>query len=75
MLSSPDGFMVYGKMGIDFSSTSESLLYPNLKNRLQLMRARPNFCMISDNPNIILGMVSCSLYTRPFPLKDDYHKK
>ena len=29
-LSRPDGFMLYGKMGIDFFSTSE-LLYPNMK--------------------------------------------
>ena len=33
MLSRPDGFMLYGKLGVDFFSTSE-LLYPNLKIRL-----------------------------------------
>ena len=31
--------------------------------------------MISDNPNVILGIVDCSLYTRRIALKDDYHKK
>ena len=31
--------------------------------------------MISDNPNVSLGIVDCSLYTRRFALKDDYHKK
>ena len=31
--------------------------------------------MISDNPNISLGIVDCSLYTRRIALKDDYHKK
>ena len=60
-------------MGIDFFSTSE-LLYPSMKIRLQLIRARPNFYMISDNPNVSLGIVYCSLYTRRIALKDDYHK-
>ena len=74
LLSRPDGFMLYGKLGIDFFSTSE-LLYPNMKVRLQLTRARPNFYMISDNPNVSLVIVDCSLYTRRIALKDDYHKK
>ena len=30
--------------------------------------------MISDNPNVNLGIVDCSLYTRRIALKDDYHK-
>ena len=30
--------------------------------------------MISDNPNVSLGIVDCSLYTRRIALKDDYHK-
>ena len=42
LLSRPDGLMLYGKMGIDCFSTSE-LLYPNMKIRLRLIRARPNF--------------------------------
>ena len=74
LLSRPDGFMLYGNLGIDFFSTSE-LLYPNMKIRLRLIRARPNFYMISDNPNVSLGIVDCSLYTRRIALKDDYHKK
>ena len=74
LLTRPDGFMLYGKLGIDFFSTSE-LLYPNMKFRLRLIRARPNFYMISDNPNISLGSVDCSLYTRCIAVKDDYHKK
>ena len=74
LLSRPDGFMLYGKLGIDFFSTSE-LLYPNMKIRLRLIRARPTFYMISDNPNVSLGIVDCSLYTRRIALKDDYHKK
>ena len=74
LLSRPDCFMLYGKLGIDFFSTSD-LLYPNMKIRLQLIRARPNFYMISDNPNVSFGIVDCSLYTRRIALKDDYHKK
>ena len=74
LLSRPDGFMLYGKLGIDFFSTSE-LLYPNMKIRLRLNGARPNFYMISDNPNVNLGIVDCSFYTRRIALKDDYHKK
>ena len=74
MLSRPDDFMLYGKMGVDFFSISE-LLYPNMKIRLRLIRARPNFYMTSDNPNVSLGIVDCSLYVRRSALMDDYLKK
>ena len=70
LLSRPDGFMLYGKLVNDFFSTSE-LLYPNVKIRLRLITARPTFYMISDNPNVSLGIVDCSLNTRRIPLKDD----
>ena len=63
MLSRPDGFMLFGKFWVDIFSTSE-LLYPNMKIRLRLIRAGPKFNMISDNPNVSLGIVDCSLYTR-----------
>ena len=56
LLSTPDGFMLFGKLGIAFFSTSE-LLYPNVKIRLRLIRARPNFYLISDKPNVSLGIV------------------
>ena len=58
LLSRPDGFMLYGKLGIDCFSTSE-LLYPNMRIRLRLIKARPNFYTISDNPNVSLGIVDC----------------
>ena len=74
LYSRPDGFMLYGKLGIDFLTTSE-LLYPNMKVRIRLIRARTNFYMISENPNVSLGIVDCSLYTRRVMLKEDYHKK
>ena len=74
LYSRPDGFMLYGKLGIDFLTTSE-LLYPNRKVRISLIRAPPNFYMISENTNVSLGIVVCSLYTRRVMLKEGYHKK
>ena len=74
MLCRPDGFMLYGKKGVDFFSTSE-LLLPYMKNRLGTIQARHTFYKISDNPNFSLGSVFCSLYSLRIALKDDYHKK
>ena len=74
MLSRPDGFMLYGRLGVDFFSTSK-LLYPNMTIRLRLIRVRPNFYMISDNPNVSFRIVDFSPYTRRIALKDDYHEK
>ena len=74
MLSRSDGFMLYDKLGVEFFTTSD-LLYPKMKIRLRLIRARPNFYMVKDNPNISLGIVDCSPYTRRIALRDDYHKK
>ena len=74
MLSKPDGFMLYGKLGVDFFSTSE-LLYPDLKVSLRLTRTRPNFYGITDNPNVNCGYADCSLYIRHIALKDGYQKK
>ena len=55
----PDGFMLYGKLGIDFLTTSE-LVYPNMNVRIRLLRARPNFYMINKNPNVSLGIMDWS---------------
>ena len=74
MFTRPNGFMLYGKLGVGFFSTSD-FLYPNMKIRRRLIRARPNFYMISDNPYVSLGTVDCSLYARRIALNDDYHKK
>ena len=46
-----------------------------MKIRLRLFRARPNFYIVGDNPNISHGIVDCSHYTRRIALKHDYHKK
>ena len=73
-LSRPDGFILYCNFVVDFLSTSE-LMYPNMKFGLWLIRARPNFHMISDNPNVSLGIVDCLLYNRRIALKHDIHRK
>ena len=41
MLSRPDGFMLYGKLGVDFLTNCE-LLYPDMK-----------FCYNSSEPDLI----------------------
>ena len=66
--------MLYGKLGIDYFSTSE-LLCPKMKIRLRLVTARPTFYMIRSNHNVSLGIEDCSHYTRCMALKEDYHKK
>ena len=74
MLSRPDGFMLYGVLGVQVFFTFQ-LLLPNMNIRHRLIRPRTSFYNISDNPNLNLGIVGCSLYTRRITLKDDYHKK
>ena len=51
-----DGFMLYRKLGIDFLTTSE-LLYPYMKIRIRLIRARPKHFVRNENPNVSLGFV------------------
>ena len=72
MLSGPDGFMLYVKLGVDLISTSE-LLYPNMIIRLTT-QSQTFFYMISDNYYVSFGIVDCSLYTRRIDLRDDYDK-
>ena len=74
MSSRPDGFNSYGKLAIDSFSSSE-LLHSNKKNKLRLIRPGPNFYMISDIPNVSLGMVGCSVQTLHSALNNGYHKK
>ena len=74
MYSKPDGLLWYGKIGIHFLPILE-ILYPNMKVPIRLIRARPSFYMLSENPNINLVIVDCSLYTRRAMLKEDHHKK
>ena len=46
-----------------------------MKIRLRLIRARPNFYMLSDNPNVSLGIIDCSIHTVFIALKNDFRKK
>ena len=63
--------MVY--WGVDFFSPFE-LLFPKMKKKLRLIRARHNFYIVGNNPDFSLGIVDRSFYTRRIALKDDYHK-
>ena len=63
LYSRPDDFRLYGKLGINFFTTSE-FLYSNMKVSIRLIRARPKISLISENRNVSLGIVECSLYTR-----------
>ena len=74
LYSRPDSFLMNVELGIEFLTNSE-LLYPNMKVRIRLIRARPNFYMINESPIVSLGIVDCSLYTRRVMLKEDFHKK
>ena len=65
---------LFEKIRIDPFYASD-LLYPIMKVKLQLTRARPDFSMISDNPNVSFGVVDCSIYTRRIALKDVSPKK
>ena len=46
-----------------------------MKIRLRLIRAKPNVYMISENPNVSLGNIDCSLHNRRYAPKDAYHKR
>ena len=56
MICSPDSFMLYGKLSVDFFSTSE-LLYPNMKVRLRLIGARAFFTCLATNPTLVLELL------------------
>ena len=62
-LGSEMTFSIYGRLAIDLF-TCEKLILPKTKNRIKLIRARPNFHMLSDNPNVSLKIVDCSLFTK-----------
>ena len=61
-------------MGVDVFSTSE-LLSLKLIIGLPIIGTRLNFCMMSDNPNVSLGIVDCSIYTRHIALQFDFQKE
>ena len=59
-LSKLHGFMLYGKTAVDFLSTI-GLLFPNVKIRLRVSRARPNFYRIATTPTSVLEMLTVRL--------------
>ena len=82
MLSKTDGFVLYGKMAINFFSASE-LPNQNMNTGYVINTGyvvdtgyvQPIFHKISHNSNASLGIVDCSVYTRLFALTDNYHQK
>ena len=66
-------FSLYGRIAIDLF-TCEILLLPITKFRIKLNRARPNFYMLSDNPNVNLKIVDCSLFTRRILVAEPNHQ-
>ena len=66
-------FSLYGRLAIDVF-TCEKLLLPKTKVRNKLIRARPNFYMLSDNPNVSLKIVDCSLFTRKIVVAEPNHQ-
>ena len=49
-------------------------MLPNTKVRLKLIRAKPNFYMISYNPHVSLKVLDCSLFTRRVFVNEVYHQ-
>ena len=55
-LGSGISFLLYDRLAIDLF-ICEKLILPKTKVRIKLIRARPNFYMLSDNPNVSLKSV------------------
>ena len=68
-----DEVTLYGKFAIDWVQ-GEKLLLPITEIRLKLIRARPNFYMISFNPHVSLRVLDCSLFTRRVAVNEVYHQ-
>ena len=68
-----DGVILYGKLAI-YLFQCEKLLFPSTKIRLKLIRATPNFYMISYNPHASLRVLDCSLFTRSVVVNEVYHQ-
>ena len=64
---------LYGRLGIDLF-TCEKLLLPNTKFRIKLIRARPNFYLLSHNPNVSLKDVDCSLFPTKILVAEPNHQ-
>ena len=56
LLSRPYGIMLCGNLGVEYFSTS-ALLYPNMKVRLRLIRARAMFYGLVTTPTLVLELL------------------
>ena len=65
-------FSLYGRLAIDLFNCKK-LLLPKTKVRIKLIRARPNFYMLSDNPKVSLKIDDCSLFTRRVLVAEPNH--
>ena len=66
-------FSLYGRFAIDLF-TCEKLLLRKTELRIKLIRARPNFYMLSNNPKVNLKIVVCSLFTRRTLVAEPNHQ-
>ena len=66
-------FSLYGRLAIDLCFC-EKLLLPKTKVRIELIGARPNFYMLSENSNVSLKIDDCSLFTRRMLVAEPNHQ-
>ena len=66
-------FSFFGRLAIDLF-TCEKLLLPKTQVRTKHIRARLNFYMLPDNPNISLRIVDCALFTRRILVAEPNHQ-
>ena len=65
-------FSLYGRLAIDLF-ICEKFLQPIIKVRIKLIQARPNFYVLSDNPNVSMKFVDCLLFTRKILVAEPNH--
>ena len=68
-----NNFSLCGRLAIDLVAM-KFFLPPNDAVRIEPNRARPNFYKMSDNPNVSLKIVDCSLYTRSLLIAEPNHQ-
>ena len=66
-------FSLYGRLPIDLCFC-EKLFVPKTKIQIELIGARPNFYMLSENPNVSLKIVDCLLFTRRMLVAEPNHQ-
>ena len=64
---------LYDRLAIELFAC-EKLLLPKTKTRIKLIRARPHYYMLFYNPNVIMKIVNCSLFTRRSLVAEPNHQ-